>query len=71
MFYILGSRHIATKQKLGDWEASRIVMIKLLSNRKKKARGMTENEKRSAKSLHQRQIVKAEEVIKLLTKGTA
>jgi len=32
---------------------------------------MTENEKRSAKSLHQRQIVKAEEVIKLLTKGTA
>jgi len=44
---------------------------KIIIEQKTKTRGMTENEKRSAKSLHQRQIMKAEEVIKLLTKGTA
>ena len=36
---------------------------------KRKMRRVTESKKRSAKELHQRLIVKAEEVIKLLTKG--
>ena len=36
---------------------------------KRKRRRVTESKKRSAKELHQRLIVKAEEVIKLLTKG--